>query len=172
MPSNAAPATTSAADRQPMFTASHASAGRKISWPVAPAAVSAPRTRPRRCTNQRLATIAARTVAIDPVPTPTTTPQSKSSCHGWCMKIVRPDPAETVSSAPTTTLRTPKRSIKPPANGAKRPKSIRLMETAIEIVARDQPNSCWSGTIRTAGVDRKPAAASSVNHVTAATTQA
>jgi hypothetical protein len=125
-----------------MFTASQARAGRNMSWPVAPAAVSAPRTRPRRCTNHRFATIAASTVAIDPVPTPTTTPHSRSSCHGSCMKTVSPDPADTVSSAPTTTRRTPKRSIKPPANGAKRPNSMRLMETAMEIVARDQPNSC------------------------------
>jgi hypothetical protein len=40
------------------------------------------------------------------------------------------------------------------------------------MVARDQPNSCSSGTIKTPGVDRKPAAARSVNHVTAATIQA
>jgi hypothetical protein len=58
------------------------------------------------------------------------------------MKTVSPDPAETVSSAPTTTRRTPKRSINPPAKGANRPKSMRLIETAIEMVARDQPNSC------------------------------
>jgi hypothetical protein len=44
------------------------------------------------------------------------------------------------------------------------------METAIEIVARDQPNSCCSGTIKTAGVDLNPAAASNVNQVTPATT--
>jgi len=48
---------------------------------------------------------------------------------------------------------------------------MRLIETATEIVARDQPNSCCSGTIRTAGVDLNPAAASSVNQVTPATTQ-
>jgi len=37
-----------------------------------------------------------------------------------------------------------------------------LIETATEMVARDQPNSCSSGTIRTPGVDRKPAAAPDV----------
>ena len=40
---------------------SAASTGRKTSWPVALAAVSTPVTRPRRATNQRLATVAART---------------------------------------------------------------------------------------------------------------
>jgi hypothetical protein len=88
------------------------------------------------------------------------------------MKIVSAEPAETAISAPTTTLRTPKRSISPPAKGAKRPKSKRLIETATEIVARDQPNSCSRGTIRVDGVDRNPAAARRVIHVTTATTQA
>src|SRR5258708_7077561 len=99
IPSSAAPATTSADARHPKFTASHASAGRKISCPVAPAAVKAPSTRPRRWTNQRFATMAASTVAIEPVPTPTTTPHSRSSCHGWCMKTVSPDPADTAHKA-------------------------------------------------------------------------
>ena len=48
----------------------------------------------------------------------------------------------------------------------------RLIETASEMVARDQPNSCCSGTINVLGVERKPAAASSVSQVIAAMTQA
>jgi hypothetical protein len=40
------------------------------------------------------------------------------------------------------------------------------------MIARDQPNSFWSGTISVLGVERNPAAASNVIHVTAATTQA
>ena len=88
------------------------------------------------------------------------------------MKTVRAEPAETVMSAPTTTRRTPNRSINPPAKGANRPKSKRLIETATEMVAVDQPNSCSRGTMSVDGVDRKPAAARSVIHVTTATTQA
>ena len=41
-----------------------------------------------------------------------------------------------------------------------------------EIVARDQPNSVSSGTIKTPGVARSPAATSKVTKVTPATIQA
>ena len=139
---------------------------------MAPLAVSAPSTMPRRLTNQRLATIAASTLTMEPVPTPTTVPQSRSSCQGWRMKIVSPEPVATANSAPTVTRRTPKRSIRPPAKGAKRPKKSRLIETASEIVARDQPNSCSRGTIRVLGVERNPEAARMVSQVTAATIHA
>ena len=74
---SAATATVIADQRQPAFWASQPSAGRKISWPVAPAAVRAPSTSPRRCTNQRPATVAASTDAMHPVPSPTTTPHSR-----------------------------------------------------------------------------------------------
>ena len=43
--------------RQPTPSASRDSTGRKTSWPLAVAAVRAPVTRPRRATNQRLATV-------------------------------------------------------------------------------------------------------------------
>ena len=43
---------------------------------------------------------------------------------------------------------------------------------AKEIVARDHPNSVSSGTIRTPGVARSPAATSKVRKVTPATIQA
>jgi len=77
-----------------------------------------------------------------------------------------------VISAPTTTRRIPKRAMKAAAKGPIRPKRTRLMETAPEISARFQPNSCWSGTIRTPGVARVPAAASRVTKVTPATIHA
>ena len=44
--------------------------------------------------------------------------------------------------------------------------------TASEMLARVQPNSCSSGTMRTPGVARMPAAASNVTKVMAATIQA
>jgi hypothetical protein len=47
-----------------------------------------------------------------------------------------------------------------------------LIDTAIEITARFHPNSFWSGTIKTAGVDRNPAAPISATKVTAATIHA
>ena len=64
------------------------------------------------------------------------------------------------------TRRTPKRSMSAAENGAVSPKSRRPSEIATEIVARDQPNSCCSGTISTPGVARKPAVVISVTKVT------
>ena len=75
---------------------------------------------------------------------------------------------ETVISAPTVTARRPNRSISAAANGPVSPNRIRLIDTATEITARFQPNSFWSGTIRTLGVARKPAAPIRAMNVTAA----
>ena len=66
----------------------------------------------------------------------------------------------------------PKRSISAAANGAVRPNSSRLTETASEMVPRDQPNSSCSGSISAPGVARKPAAPMSATKATAATSQA
>jgi hypothetical protein len=52
------------------------------------------------------------------------------------------------------------------------PKSSRLMEMAIEIVARLQPKSSCNGTINTLGADRNPDAPSKMMNVTAAITHA
>ncbi len=139
---------------------------------MALAAVSTPVTRPRRVANQRPAIVAASTVAIDPVPRPTTTPQSSTSCHDAVISTVSPEPAAHSASASSITLRTPNRSIAAAANGPVRPNRTRLTLTASEMVARDQPKSCCSGTMSTPGVDRKPLASSSVTNATPATTQA
>src|SRR2546423_1414933 len=109
---SAASATVREAQRQPWLTASVASTGRKTSWPVAPAAVRIPMTSPRRATNQRFATVAASTPAIEPVPVPTTNPQSKSSCQGCRMAGVKPTPTAIRRRAMSRTRRTPKRAIK------------------------------------------------------------
>ena len=58
------------------------------------------------------------------------------------------------------------------ANGPIAPYSNRLIPIAKEIVARDQWNSCSSGTIRMPGVARTPAVTTTATKVTAATTQA
>ena len=47
-----------------------------------------------------------------------------------------------------------------------------LIETASEIPARVQPNSCSSGSISTPGTERIPAAAIMTTKVTPATSQA
>jgi hypothetical protein len=139
---------------------------------VAPAAVRMPLTRPRWRTNQRPVTVATNAIDIEPVPTPTSTPQHSSSCQLAVMNTVSPLPAATRTSAPATTRRMPSRSISAAANGEINPKSTRLIETAAEIVPRDQPNSSCSGSISTLGTARKPAAPISVTNETTATTHA
>ncbi len=67
--------TVTEAGRQPCSSTIQAQSGRKTSCPEAPAAVRMPVTRPRRATNQRLVTVAANAIAIDPVPRPTNRPQ-------------------------------------------------------------------------------------------------
>ena len=93
------PATSSDADRQPYCSESQAISGRNTSWPAAPPAVSTPITRPRRRTNQRLAMVAAKTSAIDPVPSPISTPQVSTSCQPAVTKTVSPLPSATSTSA-------------------------------------------------------------------------
>ena len=100
---NAAPATVSEAARQPTPVAMAARTGRKMSCPVAPAAVSTPVTTPRRLTNQRPAMVATKTSAIDPVPSPTSTPHSRTSCQLAVMTTASPLPAAMSSSAVATT---------------------------------------------------------------------
>ena len=116
--------------------------------------------------------MAASTPAIAPVPMPTTTPQSRTSCQAAVITTVSPEPSATRPSAASTTRRRPKRLIAAAANGPARPYSTRLTETAAEMTVRLQPNSSSSGTISTPGADRKPEAPSSVTKVTPATIQA
>ncbi len=132
---------------------------------MAVAAVSAPTTIPLRLINQRFATDAANTNAIDPDPTPTITPHSAIKCHGLVIQIVPSAPAPTVVSAAITTRRIPNRSIKAAAKGAVKPKSRTLTLTAAEIVSRRQPNAFCNGTIKTDGAERNPAVAIKVMKV-------
>ena len=99
-------------------------------------------------------------------------PHTRSSCHGWLMKTVKPAPVAIASTAMTITRRRPNRSANAAANGPASPKTIRLRKTAKLIVARLHPNSFCSGMISTPVVERKPAAVISVTSPTAATIQA
>ena len=136
------------------------------------AAESAPSTTPRRATNQRVATTAARTIEVTPVPVPTQTPQSSVICHWCCIRVL--SATETASSAIAARIRrrTPQRFIADAANGPISPNRAMLMATAAEIAARLQPNSASSGTISTPGVARMPAVTIRMTKVTAAMTQA
>ena len=118
---SAAIAITSDAVRQPEVTARFAMSGRKISWPVAPAAVRTPVTTPRLRTNHRVATVAAKLIAIEPVPAPISTPQQRISCQLALMKTVPAAPTAMTNNAVAETRRMPNRSISAAAKGAKRP---------------------------------------------------
>ena len=97
-------------------------AGRKTSWPVELAAEKTPITTPRCRTNQRLATIAPKTRASEPVPMPTAKPHSSHSCQALGHHQGQPGAERRpATSAAATTRRTPKRSISAAANGAVRP---------------------------------------------------
>src|SRR5690606_15667151 len=138
-----------AAPLKPYTWASAATNGRRSSCPVAPAAVSPPLTKPRRFTTQRPVIVATNGIDIEPVPTPTSTPQHNNNCHGSVMNTVSPAPAATSTSAQATTRRIPNRSINAAANGEITPNNTRLIDTAEPIVPWDQPNSSCNGSIST-----------------------
>ncbi len=109
------------ASLQPGPSATRAIAGRNSRCPLAPAAEKTPITRPRCRTNQRLATIAPKTRASEPVPTPMAKPHSSHSCQASVITSVSPEPTATSSSDAATTRRIPKRSISAAAKGAVSP---------------------------------------------------
>jgi hypothetical protein len=168
----AAPAITSDAVRQPTDSASAATIGRNTSCPVAPPAVRMPITRPRRSTNQRFAIVAANTIAIEPVPSPISTPHVMSSWNDSVMNTVSPLPSATISSANVVTVRMPNLSMRAAANGAVSPYRSRLMLTAKDMTLVDHPNSSCSGTINAPGAARKPAAPMRATKAVAATSHA
>ena len=141
-------------------------------WQALRAQVRKSVAKPLLATNHRFAIVAAKTKAIEPVPTPTTTPHKPIKCHGFVIKIVENAPIPTVVSAVITTRRIPKRSINAAAKGAVRPNNRTLIATASEISSRDQPKDSSSGTIKTEGADLKPAVANRVKKVTPAANQA
>ena len=55
--------------------------GRKTSWPAALPAVRMPITRPRLLENHVLAMVAAKTRAMEPVPSPISRPQVRRICQ-------------------------------------------------------------------------------------------
>jgi hypothetical protein len=85
-------ATTTETERQPLRPSSEARIGRNTSCPVAVLAVRMPMTRPRRAVNHRWTIVAPRTIAVVPVPSPTSTPQKSTSCHGVRIAVVRATP--------------------------------------------------------------------------------
>ncbi len=150
---------------------SQAATGRKMSWPVAVLAASRPTTRPRRAVNQRLATMAPRTSAVRPVPAPSSTPQSRNSCHSCVTRVASASDTAMKTEAVTMTRRRPKRVMNIAANGPIRPKSTKRTANTDESCSVLQPNSLLSGGNMAPG---RPSAAEVVSmamKVTAATTQ-
>jgi hypothetical protein len=87
------------------------------------------------------------------------------------MKMVPNAPAASSSTATSATERGPLRSIQRPTMGPEKPKSKRLIETAMVMEARSQPNSCSKGMINTPGMERMPAEESMAMNMAATTTQ-
>ena len=146
--------------------------GRKIIWPVATLEASRPTTRPRRAVNQRVATVALSTMAVQPLPMPTNTPQVSMSCHSSVMKVLSATVALSRPSANMTTGRIPKRCMAAAAKGPMKPKMKMLIPIAAEMLARVHPNSPSRGTIRTPGVARTPAPVMRTRKTSATTIQA
>ena len=150
-----------------------ATIGRNTSWPVAEPAVSTPLTRPRRATNHRLVMVATSAIDIDPVPTPTRTPQSITSCQASVMNTVSPLPAATRVSAighhpayaEAVHQRGGERREQPEQHQVDRDRERRWCR------ATSRTRRC-SGSISTPGTERKAAAPTRVTNVTTATTQA
>ena len=157
--------------RQPKRSVKSAISGRNTSCPVAELAERRPTTSPRRWVNQRAATVAASTIAVRPVPTPITTPQSSTNCHTRVIASEARKPATTRASAQIITRRSPKRFMNAAANGPNTPNSKRRSASAVEICALSQPNSRSSGTMSTPGAPMAPAVTSMVRKVTATTIQ-
>ena len=86
------------------------------------------------------------------------------------MSVVAATAPVMMTSATSSTRRTPKRFITAAANGPIKPNSAMLTATANEIAVRFHPNSVSSGTISTPGVARTPAPTSRITKVTPATT--
>jgi hypothetical protein len=119
-----------------------------------------------------VATIAASTIAVTPVPAPTTMPQRRKNCHSADICVDTATAALISASAPSTTRRRPQRSITEAANGPINPNNAMLTAIDAEITARLHPNSCSSGTMNSPGVARTPAVISITTKVTRAMIQA
>ena len=158
--------------RQPWLSASRVRSGRNTNCPLADAAVRAPVTRPRRATNQRDATVDANTVAMHPEPVPTTAPHRRYKCHGADICVVASAPRLMTESAPMVMRRNPYFSWSAAANGPMSPNNNTLILTAVPTMLRLQPNSSRNGSMRIAGVERNPAAPSSVINATTKITHA
>lgn len=118
-----------------------------------------------------MATVAPSTMAIRPVPMPTATPHSRTSCQIWLMNSEAPRPAMMMDNAASTTRRTPNLFIKAAAKGPIKPNSAKRMARAADTSSRRQPNSFSSGLMKTPGAPTAPAVTSMTRNVTPTTTQ-
>ncbi len=134
-------------------------------------AVNMPMTRPRFCVNQRVATVAPRTIAVMPVPQPTMIPQNSVSCHTLFTPSDRLNPPTISTRAADTTRFRPYFIISAAANGAISPSRTSRTARAPEMSWAVQWNSFSSAGIRTPGAPNAQAVVSMVKKVTAIITQ-
>jgi hypothetical protein len=114
-------ATVMTTGRHPPAVAIAARLGRKISAPVAVLVVRMPMTRPRFLTNQRLTTVAPRTMATQPEPRPENRPQVSTNCQGAVMKALAPVESAIRESAAISVRLMPKLCMRAAAKGPTRP---------------------------------------------------
>ena len=97
------------------------SKGRKINCPVELELLRIPRAKPRRATNQRLATVAPSTAPSSPTAIPIRTPHKRMSCQSCCIWVVAVIPMISRVRLIRIIRRGPKRSMSHPPRGAVRP---------------------------------------------------
>ena len=136
---------------QPYKSLIVAARGMKIKVPVAVAPVINPITRPCLSENHLEATTEDNCIAVKPGPIPSKIPIPNQRCHFSVVKIEIIKPIINTNPDNPTIRRGPYFSIKPPANGAERPKSANLKPVGAAISPIDQPRSFDIGTIKTLG---------------------
>lgn len=131
-----------------------ASTGSKMSCPVAVAAVKIPTAKPRRLSNQRLATCVLNTVKNNPEPIPIITPQMRISCHSSCMIAVQASATDKRSMEISIMRFKPYFSTNAAINGPENPYKNKQTAKAKEMDGRLQPKSCSNGSINTPAEER------------------
>ena len=128
--------------------------------------------RPRRSSNQRVATTAATAGVAPPAPTATMTPTVAYSCQRLTInaELRTPTPRRTPENA--MTVRAPHRSARRPTKGPLSPLKRNDSEATRDSAVRSQPNSASIGLMKTPKALRTPDAASSATAVPPRTTQA
>ena len=145
------------AARQPWAAPMSARRGTNKSCPALVAAPKMPCTKPRRATNQRMATAAPRTPPTTPVPSPLTAPHQRAKVISL-VTVVPTAALSAISTRPMmAVLRVPMRLMSEPTNGPASPYKTNPTATESPSDSRLQPNSLVRSGKKTPGATRVPA---------------